>query len=254
MKKQKTSQLKYYFVCTLVLLFQPLANAQQVIKGEIINVNYEYQIAFTDIGSAYLNPGDIVEVQMMSGGVVPLKVVESTDVLSQLKIDESLKKDDPSKLFGKINVGDTVVKVNKEPSSVTEKVLPAVAETNVPAMTIETSKIISSVPKSPDVEKVVPAQYDQLNFKYQEVNDKMWELNQHISYLNKELTAKNVRIEALQKENKSVKKSLSDSYINIEELKREKQVQAEKITKLEKIIKQLKSKFVRISKLLKKIR
>ena len=254
MKKHITLQLKYFFICAIILIFQTFAHAQQNIKGEIININYKYQIAFTDIGSAYLTAGDIVEVRMMNGSIISLKVAEATDVLSRLTLNVTSDQDPAANLFDKINVGDTVVKVWKEPVTGHRKGSVVLDEPKYSASIPSAVKLPSNESKMAEVEKQSLSKYDQLKIKYQEVNTQLWELNQHVSYLNIELAKKNARFIQLEKDNKAAKKSLSDSYLNVEKLKRKNQSQVKKINNLKKIIKQLKGKFLAISKLLKKRR
>ena len=79
--------------------------------GQIININQNYQIAFTDLGNRTLNSGDIVKVSLSADDFIYMQVIESSAILSKLG---------PSKIegfgtnlnsFGHLAVGDLVVKV-----------------------------------------------------------------------------------------------------------------------------------------------
>lgn len=81
-------------------------------NGQIININQNYQIAFTDLGSRVLKQGDIVKVFINTDDFVYMQVIESSVILSKLG---------PSKVdgyqtnlsdFHRLAVGNVVSKVN----------------------------------------------------------------------------------------------------------------------------------------------
>jgi hypothetical protein len=53
-------------------------------NGQIININRNFQIAFTDLGSRVLKPGDLVKVYLSADEFVYLQVLESSVILSKL--------------------------------------------------------------------------------------------------------------------------------------------------------------------------
>ena len=59
------------------------ANAVEKI-GEIININYEYEIAFTDLSGDYLKQKDIVEIRKDGKFIAYLQVSQSTAAISRL--------------------------------------------------------------------------------------------------------------------------------------------------------------------------
>jgi len=70
------------FLC--LWAFSRPAFSDQTITGEIININYDYKVAFTDISQVYLRPGDIVEVVHNGQLTTYLQVLETTSVVSKL--------------------------------------------------------------------------------------------------------------------------------------------------------------------------
>jgi hypothetical protein len=90
---------------SLVLVF--LLSLRPVFAAEIININYKYKIAFTDLTENDVKAGDLVYVVMPDGKDVPMKVLETFPVMVKLTFS-----DGPGALteeqFNGITVGSSV--------------------------------------------------------------------------------------------------------------------------------------------------
>jgi len=82
-------------------------------KGQIININQNYQIAFTDLGNNILKQGDIVKVSLSTDDFVYMQVLESSPILSKLGSSQLENFRTNLKAFQSIVVGDGVVKVDQ---------------------------------------------------------------------------------------------------------------------------------------------
>ncbi|MBF0485987.1 MAG: hypothetical protein HQL16_05700 [Candidatus Omnitrophica bacterium] len=85
------------------LIFFSLAQA-----AEIININYRYKVAFTDLTETDVRANDLVNVTTSDGKTVHLKVLEAFPVMAKLTIpdgDETLTDDQ----FSRVVVGSKVV-------------------------------------------------------------------------------------------------------------------------------------------------
>lgn len=260
--------------CFLIFAFllTPLVHARSKIRGEIINVNYEYKIAFTDIGSDALSIGDIVEVHMQSGATQFLQVIETTEVLSKIVLRPSSDQDTQNRLFNRIGVGDIVLRVGKGPTPDLEKYSSALSEKTIKSSGAFSNKLKFTKKKETEAINQTSVKYDQLNEEYQQASAKHEQLNseyqsvkaqlqemesdkkklnQHIAYLNAQLTEKSVDLEKLDRENKGVKEILSKRKLDIKKLKNEKQEQNKIILNLQKIIRLIDDQFTRMNDMLK---
>ncbi len=123
---------KYSVIWVLFLLSSAwYAFAQEKVTGEIINVNHQYKIAFTDISSDYLHKGDLVEIYADENFVSYLEVSEASSAISKL-IPPTQPGKSKGMDFSKIAVGNKVVKIL--PSDVTDvaDVAPPPAVTPLP--------------------------------------------------------------------------------------------------------------------------
>lgn len=107
------------------------AFAQEKVAGEIININHQYKIAFTDISSDYLRKGDLVEIYADQNFVSYLEVAETSSAISKL-----IPPTQPGKSkgidFSKIAVGNKVVKILPSDISVVSDV-PDVSDVSPPS-------------------------------------------------------------------------------------------------------------------------
>ncbi|VAX34869.1 hypothetical protein MNBD_UNCLBAC01-1539 [hydrothermal vent metagenome] len=83
----------------------------ETISGEIINVNYKYNIAFTDLSSHYLSVGDIVEVRKGRIFVTYLEVSEASGAISKLISVKGSGKYETKVDFKIIKIGNQIVKI-----------------------------------------------------------------------------------------------------------------------------------------------
>lgn len=104
-------------------------------QGEIINVNYRYKVAFTDLTRQSISQGDYVEVLNQNEVVLQLKVLEASDVLSKLGVlDPTAENVD----FQNIRVGQSVRKIENPDLSD-----PVLADHKTSYSNIETKKLDS---------------------------------------------------------------------------------------------------------------
>ena len=140
-----------YFKC--VLFFQLMVAAQPLFAattGQIINVNQSYQIAFTDIGSPMLKPGEVVKVFVSSDEFVYMQVLESSPILSKLGPVQSENYKTNYKDLLRVAVSNPVVKVGSAAEEKTSAMAkpPAVdasaaaAVVNTPAPAVDTAEIV----------------------------------------------------------------------------------------------------------------
>jgi len=79
-------------------------------RGEIININYQYLIAFTNLNKDILEVGEILSILEEGQETTIVEVIETSEIMSRLGPIQ----DDPGMTdFKKINIGNIVM---KEPS------------------------------------------------------------------------------------------------------------------------------------------
>lgn len=79
--------------------------------GKIVNINYDYKIAFVDVGGAVLSVGDVVEVAPGENSIY-LQVVETSSLMARLipVLDPSIAND--KKDFSRVRIGNPVFKTS----------------------------------------------------------------------------------------------------------------------------------------------
>lgn len=82
MKKSRFVIIIGFLMCSAVFLRS--ACAQLKAEGEIINVNYDYQVAFTDLLKGQVEAGDVVEVWSDGKFLTYLEVIETSSVLTKM--------------------------------------------------------------------------------------------------------------------------------------------------------------------------
>ena len=87
----------------------------KISRGEIININYQYKIAFTDLSNYSLSDGDIVEVLENNKAIDYLEVSEASDAISKLSPVQN-NKNYSTKNFSAIKIGFTIIKREKKTS------------------------------------------------------------------------------------------------------------------------------------------
>lgn len=114
-------------------------------SGQIINVNQNFKIAFTDLGSRVLKPNDIVKVFITRDEFLYMKVIECSPILSKLgTVQEDAFKTNLQDM-PRISVGNLVVKLT---AASREEALPSESR-------IETKIAAEPVPQpDPDRQKL----------------------------------------------------------------------------------------------------
>jgi len=100
-------------ILTFILLVPTPSFSQSKSSGEIINVNHQLRIAFTDLGDRMLNPGDVVKIYNNGNFIAHLKVVETSEVVSKLAIIDEGQYQATFGDFTSINIGDMVTKISQ---------------------------------------------------------------------------------------------------------------------------------------------
>lgn len=80
MKRKKS----LFLILLLLLNYSPAASAEYPPNGEIININQQYKIAFTDLNNRYLQIGDIVGIYKDGTCIFYLEVLASSSAISKL--------------------------------------------------------------------------------------------------------------------------------------------------------------------------
>ncbi len=113
----RSTPLILFAFCSVVLVvifFSPLKPFAKEINGEIINVNYKYKIAFTDLTDEQLKKGDIVGIYRDRVLVAYMEVIAPGSVISKLSWRERVGRYKNSVDFSKVNIGDSVIKLQDE--------------------------------------------------------------------------------------------------------------------------------------------
>ena len=184
------------------------------IKGEIINISRQYQVAFTDIGNDTFSAGDIVQVDTNDNQPVYLQVMEANTGLSKLAFVKTGKYKTDSSVFEKIIVGNTVTIISQ----------------NVPVAD-KGESLPSPTQKTEDDQKYTQIVVN-LEEKEKEVND----LKQSL--------------QDLQNLNRSLKQENSQLYLEKHINEQEKSQNLEEISNLKDVLGQLKARLENVGKLL----
>lgn len=108
--KKITTSICFFLV--FIVLSQSQVLAEDKVIGEIINVNYKYKIAFTDLSDKELSVGDTVEVFKNAKSVTYLDVIEVTKVLAKLSPSGNHIDVNAAVNFERVSVGDKIVKID----------------------------------------------------------------------------------------------------------------------------------------------
>ncbi len=244
MKNLKKLILSLVILTALLTCNQKISIAQSQANGEIININYQYKIAFTDLSDFHLDSGDIVEIYDGLNLLTHLKVSETTSVLSKLiAIDNGQFKTEIP--FTDIKIGNRVVKSSS-------------------GTTINTAPMPSNTTQLPSSEPAKPANYgtyssgSDLQQKYDRLNENYIILSNNLakmlteknlsdnenSQLKQELEAAIIRIKELEENNSAIQKSLEEATVS-----GEKATCYKNVKKLEQTINTLKIKLQNMAKM-----
>ena len=96
-----------------LFIFSPATGQAQTKLGEIVNINYKYKIAFTDLTQSEVRSGDKVAVKNTEGATVYLEAVEVYPVMVKLSIASTPGYELSDDQFTKIIVGSLVTTVDQ---------------------------------------------------------------------------------------------------------------------------------------------
>ena len=279
----KILRLFAYAILFLFSVSVVSANESQEFIGEIINVNQEYEIAFTDLSSYHLKINDIVGIYRGNEVLTYLQVAESSSAISKLiPVNKDNEKFSTDIDFKDLYIGDQVHKVTElqeplpivnkvyvnlaeelpvEPSLKEDKVIEKVEEKVVVQENIEPIKVEEQVPtqvemptnKQPLMDSNVDTQFKKLSDNYVQLSNSLNQIisekrkvEQKLSESNIELEEANKQIQLLETENSKLLRQIQT--INIDQANNEKDRQ---IKELQQTIVQLKKKFEKMQKLIK---
>ena len=135
----------------LVLFFVPASVFAQQKKGEIINVNYKYKIAFTDLTEGDIQPGSKVRVALSDGREVALQVLEAYPVMAKLTspVDPAGTVSDED--FAKISVGAAVFAFSQGKPLVHVKPVVQIKPVEVLMKQVPSSRVLAVSERSEEV-------------------------------------------------------------------------------------------------------
>ncbi|HBG60452.1 MAG: hypothetical protein A2Y03_04215 [Omnitrophica WOR_2 bacterium GWF2_38_59] len=116
---KNTTKIKFFpLLCVLAFSFIPfnISYANDQVSGEIININYKYKVAFTDLSNLYLQNNDIVEIKKDGNHITYLEVLESSGAISKLGPYKRKREFFTGEDFQKIKIGNEVTKVSSADS------------------------------------------------------------------------------------------------------------------------------------------
>ena len=152
-----------------IFCFINVTKAQSKVVGEIINVNQDYRIAFSDLNNSQLNVGEVVEIYKEDKFLTYLEVFESSNVISKLMPIETGTRFKTEVTFDKINVGNRVVKIASGKN---------IQDSNEPFADVQLTKN--------NKYKEISDKYDALSVRYTEIFSE----NRRLGLENKELEKK----------------------------------------------------------------
>ena len=148
--------------------------------GQVINVNQNYQIVFTDLGSHVLKRGDIVKVFFNGDDFIYMQVLESSAILSKLGPVQSDSYKTNFKDLQRLSVGNTVAKVSEAPKAsnnpgnageVKSTVDAASHETEIQRLEKELNEARMEIKRLEEANDVFKSQINSLSLKAQAGNN-----------------------------------------------------------------------------------
>lgn len=139
------------FFAFLLMQFSriPPVSAKEEVIGEIININYKYKIAFTDLNNYHLQPGDIVEIYKDNQFLTYLEVSESSSAISKLISLKDKGEYDTGVKFSDIRIGYKVLKVHEDKFTTPQRVQA------LEAIKTESGKHVGAATSSDQIQTVV---------------------------------------------------------------------------------------------------
>ncbi|MBU0469827.1 MAG: hypothetical protein KKD07_04670 [Candidatus Omnitrophica bacterium] len=108
----KIKSFVFLFTAVFLLIASKASYANDQISGEIININYKYKIAFTDLSNLHLQNRDIVEITKDGNHITYLEVLESSGAISKLVPYKRKREFFTGEDFQKVKIGNEVTKVS----------------------------------------------------------------------------------------------------------------------------------------------
>lgn len=142
---QSFSGFCFTFLISFLMITSTAVAAE---SAEIININYKYKIAFTDLSQNDVKPGELVAVIVPDGKKVYLKVLETYPVMAKLTVPDDAAHALTDDQFSAITVGSQVAAGDKvavvapvtQAKTAAKAVKPEAVVAKVTARTVEPPK------------------------------------------------------------------------------------------------------------------
>jgi hypothetical protein len=243
--KKLTILLILFFIC----IGAPISPAQAETVGEIININYDYNIAFTDLTNSNLQKGDIVKILKDKKLITYLEVSDVSSAISKLIPIQKPREYATDVDFRSINIGNSVVKVTFQEKKIVEPEIPPATVPPLVEKPVEKQPVVIDDHVTKPLQEL-SANYIQLSQKLSEILNQKQQLEKDNNRLSLELQSITNQIKEyqsqillLQTENQKLKNSLSVS-------SKDSACQTEK-QQLQQKIQQLTNRLLKINQLLK---
>jgi len=249
-----------YLLLTILIIFSGInIFAQEMPIGEIVNVNYQYKIAFTDLSNLELKEGDIVEIHKEGKLLTYMMVSKTSSAISKLVPIKKRGVFETKIEIDEITVGSTVRKVQLEPpvNEIKTRETREVAgnRSEVPA-SIRVEKNESNLSEHSKVSEGLEEQLKMLSENYSLLSESLSELMKGEKKVEKdnvvlkdELLSAQIKIDELTLANANLRNELEENNAKLNEKALQKK--QNHIEKLESTINLLKSKLVKMANILK---
>lgn len=246
MKKHSILTLLAYLPLAMILFITiRFGIAAEQLSGEIININYEYQIAFTDLSNTHLYNNDIVEITHNGEHITYLEVLESSEVITKLVPYKKKREFFTGKDFDKINIGNKVFKVSSADSNFESSYVDSIDKED----TVQSDKKIIADQAS------LNSQFKTLTENYINVSNQLAQLVTEKNRLEENYKELERKLLASKNENVQTRNSLNTITLENQRFKETnkdcgKKEQDEVIAKYKHALKELENKFIKIENLI----
>jgi len=257
----KILRTTYLYLWIFVISYSVgFANPIEDVSGEIININHQFRVAFTDLGKDSLDVGDIVEVKTTEGRTVYLEVIETLSVLSKLAPVRSGQMKTDLSDFARITVSNVVVRSDESALLEMESEDAYEAYQERPKKRRKKASVVSDYDRIDYERKIqVDDQFDQLDNKFNELTSRYRELQNDNFKLKEQIRkTKSSRqnktniISGLKEINKDSKKEIGRLMMSIDIYEDERKDYQSQIQRLKNTINNLKQKLQILSDLVEK--
>ena len=234
----RTCSVVFFALFLVVFSFSSISfsYSDDPVQGEIINVNYTHQVAFTDLNNQHLNVGDIVKVYKNKNFVGYLQVVGTSDAVSKLAYVRIVEDESVSQDFNKVSVGSIVVKVPPKRFSEAQPQSPMVNENKAAMVEF----------------KELSQDYFQLSKQLTQMIDEKTTLTSRLEEDKAELQRTNQALEDLKSKNEALEKKLNELLFESQSIYQEKDKYYQEAEFLKKQLFEVKGKLNYISELAEK--